>query len=69
MARSGPVFDPKGLTGAQCFGEACVVCHRRWPRPRADVGRLPDGSRVFACDECVTALRIPAQRGRMKIRA
>lgn len=69
MARSGLVFDPEGLTGAQCLGEACVVCHRRWPRPRADAGRLPNGSRVFACEECVTALCIPAQRGRAKLRA
>jgi len=46
-------------TGACCCGgtgDACVVCHKRWPRPRVRVGRLPDGSGVFACDECALAL-------------
>jgi hypothetical protein len=61
MARSGPTFDPDGLTAAQRDGEACVVCHKKWPRPRAHVGRLPDDSRVFACDDCVPALRIIPQ--------
>jgi hypothetical protein len=61
MARSGPTFDPDGLTAAQRYGEACVVCHKKWPRPRAHVGRLPDDSRVFACDDCVPALRIIPQ--------
>ena len=72
MARSAPTFDPEGLTFEQCFGEACVVCHKRWPRPRVHVGRLPDESRVFACDDCAPALRIPAQqmcRGRERVRA
>lgn len=61
MARSGPTFDPDGLTAAQRDGESCVVCHKKWPRPRARVGRLPDDSLVFACDDCVPALRIIPQ--------
>jgi hypothetical protein len=64
MARSTPTFDPKGLTIEQCWGEACVICHKKWPRPRVHVGRLPDDSRVFACDDCAPALRIPAQQTR-----
>ncbi|PKK13112.1 hypothetical protein [Thermomonospora sp. CIF 1] len=50
------VFDPEALSAVQCEGDACVVCHKRWPRPRVRVGRLPDGSGVFACDECALAL-------------
>jgi len=46
------VYDPGSLSGAQCMGDACVVCHTKWPRPRQALGELPDGSRVFGCDEC-----------------
>ncbi|QYC39477.1 hypothetical protein Nocox_09285 [Nonomuraea coxensis DSM 45129] len=49
-------FDPEGLSWAQREGDACVVCHKRWPRPRARVGRLPEGSAVLACADCAEAL-------------
>lgn len=49
-------FDPEELTLAQCDGDACVVCHRRWPRPRVRVGRLPDNRIVHACDDCAEVL-------------
>jgi hypothetical protein len=52
-------FDPEGLSFAQRDGDACVVCHKRWPRPRVHVGRLPDSSRVLACPDCAEAL-LPA---------
>ncbi|MER6513186.1 hypothetical protein AB0C33_42185 [Nonomuraea sp. NPDC048881] len=52
-------FDPEGLTPAQRDGDACVVCHKRWPRPRVRVGKLPDNSSVLACTECAEAL-LPA---------
>jgi hypothetical protein len=54
-------FDPQGLTCAQCDGDACVVCHKKWPRPRIRVGRLPNGGAVFACPDCAEALA-PAPR-------
>ncbi|WP_394354432.1 hypothetical protein [Nocardiopsis sinuspersici] len=46
------VYDPSLLSWAQCMGDACVVCHAKWPRPRRRLGELPDGSRVFGCEEC-----------------
>ncbi|GAA4048818.1 hypothetical protein [Nonomuraea soli] len=49
-------FDPEGLSSAQRFGDACVVCHKKWPRPRVRVGRLPDESAVMACTDCAEAL-------------
>ncbi|MFE3453061.1 hypothetical protein ACFXJ8_29480 [Nonomuraea sp. NPDC059194] len=49
-------FDADGMSAAQCDGDACVVCHKRWPRPRVHVGRLPDDSRVMACADCAEAL-------------
>jgi hypothetical protein len=52
-------FDPDGLSCAQLEGDACVVCHKRWPRPRVRVGRLPDDAAVLACADCAEAL-IPA---------
>lgn len=58
-ARSMLTFDPEGLTTAQRDGDACVVCHKRWPRPRVRVGRLPDDSAVLACADCSEAL-LPA---------
>jgi hypothetical protein len=62
MGHTGePRFDPGALTAAQCQGDACVVCHKKWPRPRARVGLLPDGRRVLACDDCAPAL--PRPRG------
>ncbi len=49
MGRTGePVVDPVGLSAAQLLGDACVVCRKKWPRPRVRVGRLPDSSGVFA---------------------
>ncbi|WP_328589691.1 hypothetical protein [Nonomuraea aridisoli] len=55
-ARSTVTFDPEGLTSAQRYGDACVVCLKRWPRPRVRVGVLPDESTVLACDDCAEAL-------------
>jgi hypothetical protein len=55
-------FDPGCLTSAQRHGDACVVCHKKWPRPRIHVGALPSGQTVFACEDCAPALRIPAAR-------
>ncbi|MEU7862636.1 hypothetical protein [Nonomuraea sp. NPDC049141] len=52
-------FDPDGLSCAQLDGDACVVCHKRWPRPRVRVGRFPDDAPVMACADCAEAL-IPA---------
>ena len=46
------VYEPTWLSGAQRMGDACVVCHTKWPRPRRTLGELPDGSHVYGCDEC-----------------
>jgi|SRR5437868_2878914 len=46
------MVDPHALTDAQRMGDACIVCRKKWPRPRIRVGRLPDSSGVFACDDC-----------------
>jgi hypothetical protein len=54
-----PRFDPGVLSAAQRQGDACVVCHKKWPRPRTRIGLLPDGQGVFACDDCAPALPIP----------
>ncbi|GAA3987711.1 hypothetical protein GCM10022630_35550 [Thermobifida alba] len=48
----GYVVAPEGLSDAQVMGDACVVCHARWPRPRQQLGVLPDGTRVYGCSEC-----------------
>ncbi|WP_141577487.1 hypothetical protein [Actinomadura sp. WMMA1423] len=62
--RGEPVVDPRGLSTAQRLGDACVVCRKRWPRPRVRVGRLPDSSGVFACDDCAPTPPVPrARRG------
>jgi hypothetical protein len=55
-------FDPAGLTAAQRHGSACVVCHKKWPRPRNRAGQLPCGTEVFACDDCAPALSEPVPR-------
>ncbi|WP_394345498.1 hypothetical protein [Actinorugispora endophytica] len=34
------------------MGDACAVCHTRWPRPRDPLGELPDGTEVYGCAEC-----------------
>ncbi|TYB43376.1 hypothetical protein [Actinomadura chibensis] len=61
-----PTVDPRGLSMAQRFGEACVVCRKKWPRPRVRVGRLPDSTGVFACDECAPAPPAPRRRPRRR---
>ncbi|MFD6097486.1 hypothetical protein ACFVWN_14720 [Nocardiopsis flavescens] len=48
----GYVYDPERLSAEQCTGDACVVCHTRWPRPRTALGVLPDGGAVFGCGDC-----------------
>ncbi|RCG32438.1 hypothetical protein DQ384_02725 [Sphaerisporangium album] len=58
-ARLNLTFDPEDLTGPQRDGDACVVCHKKWPRPRVRVGRLPGGAPVMACEDCAKAL-LPA---------
>jgi hypothetical protein len=61
MSRTGELrFDPVALSAAQRDGDACAVCHKRWPRPSVRVGRLPSGSGVFACAECAPALPLPS---------
>lgn len=63
MGQTGePTVDLVGLSAAQRMGDACVVCRKKWPRPRVRVGRLPDSTGVFACDECAPAP--PASRTR-----
>ncbi|TYK48282.1 hypothetical protein [Actinomadura decatromicini] len=59
-----PTMDPRGLSMAQRLGEACVVCRGKWPRPRVRVGRLPDSTAVFACDECAPAPPAPRRARR-----
>ncbi|WP_308169013.1 hypothetical protein [Nonomuraea sp. NEAU-A123] len=44
------------MSCAQLDGDACVVCHKRWPRPRVRVGRFPDDAPVMACADCAEAL-------------
>ncbi|SFN09362.1 MULTISPECIES: hypothetical protein [Actinomadura] len=65
MGQTGePIVDQGGLSRAQRLGDACVVCRKSWPRPRVRVGRLPDSSGVFACDDCAPAPPVPrARRG------
>ncbi|WP_260317345.1 hypothetical protein [Streptosporangium becharense] len=53
-------FDPEGLTRTQREGDACVACHKKWPRPRIRIGRLPDDAALYACPECADAL-LPQQ--------
>ncbi|WP_131740431.1 hypothetical protein [Actinomadura roseirufa] len=62
MGQTGePTIDPGVLDNAQRRGVACVVCRKRWPRPRVRVGRLPDSSGVFACAECAPAPPAPRE--------
>jgi hypothetical protein len=63
-----PMVDPSALTLAQRDGEACVGCHKRWPRPRVRVGRLPHGPGLFACADCAPAL-LPKPRSAERITA
>ncbi|GAA4940814.1 hypothetical protein GCM10023224_23230 [Streptomonospora halophila] len=46
------LFDAGALTVSQLMGEACAVCHARWPRPRHRIGVSSDGGAVFGCREC-----------------
>ncbi|WP_046468007.1 hypothetical protein [Allosalinactinospora lopnorensis] len=46
------IFDPGSLSSVQCMGDACAICHAKWPRPRTPLGELPDGTRVYGCREC-----------------
>lgn len=46
------IYDPGSLSSEQCMGDACAVCHVKWPRPRRALGELPDGTCVYGCDEC-----------------
>ncbi|OLT38629.1 hypothetical protein BJF79_26475 [Actinomadura sp. CNU-125] len=57
-----PTFDPAPLNTAQRSGDACIGCGKRWPRPRVRVGRLPDSTGVFACDDCAPAPPVPRPR-------
>lgn len=60
------LFDPSGLTPTQRDGDACVVCHKKWPRPRIKVGRLPNDAPVNACEDCAEAL-LPTSEGNVPL--
>ncbi|WP_343233515.1 hypothetical protein [Streptomonospora sp. PA3] len=34
------------------MGDACAVCHARWPRPRRRLGASSEGGPLFGCEEC-----------------
>jgi hypothetical protein len=60
MSRANELtFDPGALSAAQRVGDACIVCHKKWPRPSVRIGRLPAGSGVFVCADCAPALPGP----------
>ncbi|MUL42149.1 hypothetical protein FZ103_13330 [Streptomonospora sp. PA3] len=46
------LFDAGALTFAQVMGDACAVCHARWPRPRRRLGASSEGGPLFGCEEC-----------------
>ncbi|MDL4815453.1 hypothetical protein QP089_14335 [Actinomadura sp. OS1-43] len=57
LRRVDPVIvDPASLTAPQRLGRACVVCHKRFPLPRVQVGALPDGTTVLACEDCAAVI-------------
>jgi hypothetical protein len=60
-AAVGPMLDVAGLTAAQCAGEACVSCHKKWPRPAVPAAHLADGRVLYRCDDCVV-LTQPAEQ-------
>jgi hypothetical protein len=51
-----PRIDPTGLTARQRKGQACVSCHKKWPRPSVLVGYLPTGQPLYVCDDCVAVI-------------
>jgi hypothetical protein len=51
-ADDGYLYDSGSLSTAQIMGDACAVCHVKWPRPRHPIGLLADGGEVYGCDDC-----------------
>ena len=53
-AQSLPVIDPRTLTRAQQDGMRCAVpnCRRLLATMAYQVGRLPTGEPVLACEDC-----------------
>ncbi|MBB6173029.1 hypothetical protein HNR23_003089 [Nocardiopsis mwathae] len=46
------------------MGDACAICHVKWPRPRTPLGGLPEGHEVYGCDECAGIVEAHAARSR-----
>ncbi|GII78183.1 hypothetical protein Sru01_31650 [Sphaerisporangium rufum] len=65
-ARPTLTFDPDDLTAPQRAGDACAVCHKKWPRPRVRVGRLPNSAPVMACEDCAETLLPPPPASRRR---
>lgn len=64
-----PIIDPRSLTLAQLSGKRCAIpnCRRVLAAPAYEVGRLPDGRPVLACQECAPAVRYElAEQRRVK---
>ena len=61
-AADGYVYDPESLSAEQRMGDACAVCHMRWPRPRTALGVLPDGEQVFGCGDCAALVGAGSSR-------
>ena len=56
-AAVGPLLDAAGLTAAQRAGEACVSCHKKWPRPSVPAAHLADGRVLYRCDDCILLIQ------------
>jgi hypothetical protein len=57
--RDLPLIDPHTLTRPQRAGRRCAVpncCRLFLHRAAHQVGRLPDGSPVLACEECAPGI-------------
>ena len=40
------------LTAEQAVGEACGICHARWPLPQIPLREPTDGATIYVCRDC-----------------
>jgi hypothetical protein len=57
-----PVIDPQSLSPAQQDGQRCAIpnCRRLLADLAYQIGRLPGGKPVLACEDCAPAVRYVA---------
>ncbi|MDS1270605.1 hypothetical protein RIF23_09875 [Lipingzhangella sp. LS1_29] len=65
MVHPHPADDPcasEALTAEQAIGEACGICHARWPLPQVPLVESAEDAPLYVCRDCATLAGVATPR-------